>query len=620
MPAFDHERRPSAAIPLNRLVGSPADAAASAPGGHEAAAGLSAVVVPANRIERIVDRNGSLRFAPRRLLSRFSLRRSMTMGRFALVGASGLVVNQILLWALVARLHLHYLPAAGLATQGSTTWNFILTERWVFPHRKARPVAVRYLIFAGINNSTLLLRAPLLVLLTSVLSLHYLLSNFLSLVALFLSRFVVSDRFIWKAAEVPGAPKVDAPQQVGDDTEQTVPAVLVDPATATPLRLPVDVVVDLNGINDRPQRPVRPVLRRPLVYRYDIDGFVAIQSEVPLHELAHFRTGFLARDVDIDLWTGPVGEHRPRLRSLVTHAPEFVSYQEHLGRLGGNFRIDFADRIEVTVSPLLARSPHVVYTNVVEALLRFVLVSRDRVLLHSATLDFDGHGVMLTARTDTGKTGTILRLLREHSDRCAFLSDDMTIVEPSGQAHWYPKPLTISAHTLYAVNQTVLTKGERLQLGIQSHLHSKQGRAAGSRLAELNLPIMALNATVQALVPPPKYAVDQLVPCRYTDKTTVRDLFVLERGRRALEELDYERAVAIMIENTDDAYGFPPFRYFAPAIQIDGYDYRLLRERERKLLGQFLGDVRARRIACDDFSWADAIPRLVAEREYSARR
>ena len=70
-----------------------------------------------------------------------------------------------------------------------------------------------------------------------------------------------------------------------------------------------------------------------------------------------------------------------------------------------------------------------VYTNVVEALLRFVLVSRGYMLLHSACLELDGHGVMLTARTDTGKTGTILRLLREHGG--GFLSDDMTIVEPA---------------------------------------------------------------------------------------------------------------------------------------------------------------------------------------------
>ena len=42
-----------------------------------------------------------------------------------------------------------------------------------------------------------------------------------------------------------------------------------------------------------------------------------------------------------------------------------------------------------------------VYTNILEALLRFVVADRGRMLLHSACLDFNGHGIMLSARTDT---------------------------------------------------------------------------------------------------------------------------------------------------------------------------------------------------------------------------
>jgi hypothetical protein len=70
-----------------------------------------------------------------------------------------------------------------------------------------------------------------------------------------------------------------------------------------------------------------------------------------------------------------------------------------------------------------------------------------------------------------------------------------------------------------------------------------------------------------------------------------------------------------MIENTDDAYSFPPFRYFAPAIAIAGEDYGRLRARERELLERFLTGVRVRRVARDDFSWAEAIPELIADRQ-----
>jgi dolichol-phosphate mannosyltransferase len=501
------------------------------------------------------------------------------MGRFAAVGLSGLLVNQLLLWAQVEGLRIHYLAAAVVATQGSTIWNFVLTERWVYPQRRSGHRPIRFLTFALVNNSTLLLRLPVMAVLTSINGMHYLASNLITLTLLFLCRFLISDRLIWRPAKAIRA---------------------------------VPELVDL--VEDRPAAPAVAVAadvgRR---HRYNVAGFVAIDSAVPLRELAHFERAELERQADIVVDVGLVGRHRPRLRPVVTHAPEFVSYQEHLGRLGANFRLDFADRIDVTVGPLLACSPHVVYTNVVEALLRFVLVSQGRILLHSATLELDGCGVMLTARTDTGKTGTILRLLRERSGR--FLSDDMTIVESDGLAFCYPKPLTISAHTLRAVNQDALRRREHLKLAIQSRLHSKSGRSAGSRLAEMNLPIMALNAVTQAIVPPPKYMVDRLVPCEFAASTRVKELFVIERGPSAMEELDHDRAIDIMLENTDDAYGFPPFRFFAPAIAIGGEDYGRLRERERELVSKFLNDVRVRRLARDDFSWADAIPELVSSRE-----
>jgi dolichol-phosphate mannosyltransferase len=505
-----------------------------------------------------------------RLRSKPSSVRPLLVSRFALVGVSGLVVNQTLLWSAVALGHVNYMVGAILATQGSTTWNFLLLDRWVFPERKERSGPLRYLSFSGVNNLTLLLRVPMLAVLVSLLHVHYLTSNIVTLVVLFASRFILSDRLIWRAPP-------DAARQGGVATE-------------APAREP-----------------------RLVLHCYDVAGVVAIQSEVVLPELGRFATAALEQPADISIQVGAVGGTGLRRRPLVTHGPTFVAYEEHLGSTAANFRLDFSDRIDVTIGPLLARSPHVLYTNVVEALLRFVLVSRDHVLLHSATIQLGSRGVMLTARTDTGKTGTVLRLLRDHEG--AFLSDDMTIVAPGGLALSYPKPLTISSHTLAAVNLTALSRSEQLKLAVQSRVHSRRGRSIGSRLAKLNLPIMALNAVAQAVVPPPKYMIDRLVPCRFARSTPVHDLIVIERGPAALEELDCGRAAEIMIDNTDDAYGFPPFSYFAPAITIDGQDYRALREREEDLLGRFLRDVRAWRLTRADFSWAEAIPRLIADDE-----
>ena len=75
------------------------------------------------------------------------------------------------------------------------------------------------------------------------------------------------------------------------------------------------------------------------------------------------------------------------------------------------------------------------------------------------TIAFGKNAYIITARTDTGKTTTLLKILshqRRNNDRASFLSDDMTIVSEDGIALTYPKPLTISYHTMKAVNSATL--------------------------------------------------------------------------------------------------------------------------------------------------------------------
>ena len=263
----------------------------------------------------------------------------------------------------------------------------------------------------------------------------------------------------------------------------------------------------------------------------------------------------------------------------------------------------------MTISQSLASSPHVLYTNVIEALLRFVAVSQGRILLHSDCLELNGKGLLLSARTDTGKTGTVLRLLREKG--ALFLSDDMTILSPDGQAFCFPKPLTISHHTLRAVQAGDLTAAEWRRLKIQSRLHSKEGRDLGMLLAKLNVPIMGFNSLTQRIIPPPKYAVDRLVECTIAPTTMVENLFVIERGPAAVGPLAFKDALETMVVNTDDAYGFPPFRQMAPSIVIGDDDYHELRRKEKAIMAQVLGNIRARHVATDDFTWADRIPELL---------
>jgi glycosyltransferase involved in cell wall biosynthesis len=533
-------------------------------------------------------------------------RRGSVIAAFLAVGLSGIVVNTAALWLLVELLHSPVLLGATLATQASTTWNFLLTDRLVFRGPKARRWPVRYLGFAAVNNAVLLARLPLLAVLVHQAGLNYVLANALTLAAAFAARFVVSDRVLFSRGN-----------QMTTTVEPTTsgPAREFDEGANRPVRDaersrfgPVDVIVDL-------REDGRPRVRRresAKTWHYAIHGIVTIDSSVPLPELE----GFAAEPsgpADIEIRAGRFDGSRLRSRSRVTQfaAAPAVCYEEQLGRFGCDFYVDMTDNIQVTVGPLLVRSPHVLYTNVVEALLRFVLVSRGYMLLHSACLELDGRGLLMSALTDTGKTGTVLRLLRENPSR--FLSDDMTIMDSTGMAFSYPKPLTISQHTLRAVQAGDLSRAEWRRLRVQSRVHSREGRGIGVRLGEMNLPIMSLNAATQVVIPPPKYVVDRLVPCQHATSVQVRDLFVIERGEFRIENIAPDGLLDELIANTDDAYGFPPFRYFAPALVVGGAAYEELRAQERRILDAAMSGVRARRLATPDFTWADHIPQLLAD-------
>jgi putative flippase GtrA len=504
---------------------------------------------------------------------------------FGMVGATGLVVNTGALWFFYDVLGWNHLVGAALATQISTAWNFALIDTMVYRKRADGGRLRRAVSFFAMNNLLLVARLPVLQALV-VSGVGVLTANAITLALLFLIRFVVSDRAIFGSAK-------------SDKTRDPV-RILVDLTAPSPAN---------QGNGHAPASSKRP---RYLPYRYDVAGVVTIGSQIVLPELEFFRAQWVAdSDVDIAVRVGDVGGRTPRKRAAMTEYGDHaaIRYTEHLGRIGANFRVYLGSPLSVEIGPLLARSSHVAYTNVLEPLLRFVMASRGRMLLHSACVEVNGVGVMLSARTDTGKTGTVLRLLYEHGGR--FLSDDMTVIDRHGNASCFPKPLTISAHTLRAVRAEDLTRSEWHRLQFQSRLHSKNGRSFAMALSRFNVPIMGINALTQMIIPPPKYTVDRLVPCRMASSTQVRELFIIERGAARLDDLGREEALEQLIVNTDDAYGFPPFRYLAPAITIDGRDYQGLRLAERQILAEFLTHLRVRVLSSDCFGWAADIPRLI---------
>lgn len=344
------------------------------------------------------------------------------------------------------------------------------------------------------------------------------------------------------------------------------------------------------------------------LHTYDIHGIVGVVSDARLPELEPFRVADLAHEPEIRVRTGTLS---PTTNGHATpHGSRRIRYDEGFRRFGFGVELEKRDGgYDVLATAFLARSPHVLYTNIVEPLLRWTFVEKGFALVHGACLAFGDDAYLVTARTDTGKTTTMLRVLDNQPD-CSFISDDLTVVSPEGRVFTYPKPLTISRHTLVAVNTPLLSRSERAALLIQSRLHSKSGRRFGLFLTRTGLPMATTNAVVQFLVPPPKYPVQRLVPgVKLANEARLAGLIVIERGEDGEIRLSDQEALDTLMANSEDSYGFPPYESIKDFLY--GSERGDLRPLERATVASALMGKPATLLRSSTRDWWRSMPALV---------
>ena len=95
----------------------------------------------------------------------------------------------------------------------------------------------------------------------------------------------------------------------------------------------------------------------------------------------------------------------------------------------------------------------------IRAIIQLKLIQKGYSLIHAGCLNYDGESVLIVAPRDSGKTSTILSLLKNHefdfvkdaaviNDKVKFMSDDLTIISDKKTAYSYPEQIDVSTHTL----------------------------------------------------------------------------------------------------------------------------------------------------------------------------
>ena len=107
------------------------------------------------------------------------------------------------------------------------------------------------------------------------------------------------------------------------------------------------------------------------------------------------------------------------------------------------------------------------HTFLLEPLMYYIGLFKDVTLLHAASADRNGQGLIVAAQSGCGKTSTVFRLVR---GGCGFLGDDLVWVSGNGDLIRYPRLIHLFSYVLQYSSFLTLSWGLRAYLKIKDFL------------------------------------------------------------------------------------------------------------------------------------------------------
>ena len=118
---------------------------------------------------------------------------------FASVGASGAMINLLLIWLLTNYAHLFYMVSALISIEISLLWNFILNTKFTFKYKfESNNILLDSLIKYHLASLlTLFINLFSLFILTEFIKIHYIISEALAILLAFGLNYALSVNYVW---------------------------------------------------------------------------------------------------------------------------------------------------------------------------------------------------------------------------------------------------------------------------------------------------------------------------------------------------------------------------------------------------------------------------------------
>jgi dolichol-phosphate mannosyltransferase len=122
------------------------------------------------------------------------------LGKFLVVGGTGVVLNNAALYAFYQLLRLPLITASALAVSLAISNNFVLNDRWTFQHPRDAASLSRFVRFCLVSLGGLLVTTSTLWALVTYLDVQYLLANLVGIALATASNFIVNLKWTWSGS------------------------------------------------------------------------------------------------------------------------------------------------------------------------------------------------------------------------------------------------------------------------------------------------------------------------------------------------------------------------------------------------------------------------------------
>lgn len=120
--------------------------------------------------------------------------------KFGIVGLSGLIINEVILWTLTENIGLYYLHSGMISAEIAVLNNFIWNDRWTFQDRTRtsnQSLPNRFIKFHISRYSGLIIGFIFFAFLTEIMKIHYLYANVSSVMMILAYDYLTSKGWVW---------------------------------------------------------------------------------------------------------------------------------------------------------------------------------------------------------------------------------------------------------------------------------------------------------------------------------------------------------------------------------------------------------------------------------------